>query len=287
MAATNEQQSRPLTQTMGGDPAYQKTVMQTMMRALGDSNVKLELGEDDTLKTTYKPMLENIQAQTQATEQAGLPSYEGIDPQLVLGLMKQRAVQDQQFRRQPMDMNEMLYRNRVGAAQNPLYNIFNTAQKQAGMDRRQETSDRMATGRQYIKDEAAGGRNKAQIAGREKVANIYAEARSKAGGKQPSLLDLTDALNVSMFDKKGMYTPPAPGEIDVLDGLFRQQGYKLVSLPLGPYKPWLSGNQPAQNAYFLTRKGQNPSQNTILQQLARMGYKGLTAENIPELTGAR
>ena len=69
--------------------------------------------------------------------------------------------------------------------------------------------------------------------------------------------------------------------------MYRKHGFKLLSLPLAPYAPWFSGNQPAQNAYFLVKDGQKVSQNTILQQLANMGYAGLTAEDIPELTGAR
>jgi len=113
--ATKEPEARPLTQTMAGDPNYQNTVMQAMMRALGDKNVKLELGEDDTLKTTYRPMLQNLQAQAQASEGAGLPSYEGIDAQNVMQLMAQRTAQDQQFRQQPLDLSQMNYQGALAS----------------------------------------------------------------------------------------------------------------------------------------------------------------------------
>jgi hypothetical protein len=267
--------------------ATKRRAASMLMQVLGDKTASLKISPNDDLIATYAPIQQNLQASTEASAEAGMPNFEGIDPELVLGLMKQRAVQDQQFRQGPMDANEMLYRNRVGAAQNPLYNILNTFQKQTAMDERQAASDRMATGRKYIGEEASTSRNNARIASQERIAKIYADARGQAGGKQPSLLQLNNALNVSQFDKDGNYKPPNPGEMDTLDMMYRKQGFKLLSLPLAPYAPWFSGNQPAQNAYFLVKDGQKVSQNTILQQLANMGYKGLTDKDIPELTGAR
>jgi len=81
------------------------------LRVLGDSTATLKIGPDDSVTTTYAAMKDNLQAQTQATKQAGMPSYGGINAENVMQLMKQRSLQDQQFRQQPMDMSQMAYQN--------------------------------------------------------------------------------------------------------------------------------------------------------------------------------
>jgi hypothetical protein len=247
------------------------------------------IGPDNSIKHSYKMPMQAKQALVNARE-GNLPDWKGLNPEDIIALMGQRDKLDQQARQEPLDMNTLLsgaaqrqYQGQLGAAANPIHQLRRDFVREVGANTRADARDMT----DLTRIENAKNMNQANIAGREKVANIYAKARMSAGGKQPSLLDLTDQLNIAMFNKKGEYIPPNPGEMDVLDGLFRQQGYKLVSLSLEPYKPWFSGNQPAQNAYFLTRVDQKPSQNTILQQLAKMGYKGLTAENIPELTGAQ
>ena len=75
----------------------QNTVQELLRFALGNNAAKLTVDEDDniSLKTNYAPtQARNLEAQTQATQQAGLPSYGGIDAKDVLALMGQRGQQD-------------------------------------------------------------------------------------------------------------------------------------------------------------------------------------------------
>ena len=84
------------------------TLARIVPLVLGNRAAKLTIDENDNInfKTDYAKALE---AQTKATEQSGLPTYGGIDPEMVLQLMGQRAQQDQQFRREPFDIAQGQY----------------------------------------------------------------------------------------------------------------------------------------------------------------------------------
>jgi hypothetical protein len=92
--------------------------LRQVLQVLGDQTATLKIGPDDTVTTTYAAMKDNLGAQTQATEQAGVPSYGGIDAKNVMELMRERALQDQQMRQYPVDMSQINYQSALaGQAQ--------------------------------------------------------------------------------------------------------------------------------------------------------------------------
>ena len=87
------------TATMA-DPGMQARMMQELLPFIMGKNTKFTVDEnnDINLKTNYaQTQAKNLGAQTQATEKAGLPSYGGIDADMVLKLMGQRGQQDAQM----------------------------------------------------------------------------------------------------------------------------------------------------------------------------------------------
>ena len=87
------------TPTMA-DPGMQSRMIQELLPFIMGKNTKFTVDEnnDINLKTNYaQTQAKNLGAQTQATEQAGLPSYGGIDADMVLKLMGQRGQQDAQM----------------------------------------------------------------------------------------------------------------------------------------------------------------------------------------------
>lgn len=85
------------TEAPMADKATQVRMMRELLPFIMGANTKFTVDENNNinLKTNYAPtQARNLQAQTQATEQAGLPSYGGIDPEMVMQLMGQRGKQD-------------------------------------------------------------------------------------------------------------------------------------------------------------------------------------------------
>jgi hypothetical protein len=121
-------------------PARRQTAIEQVLRVLGDKTAQLSIGANDEVKTTYAA---NLEAQNQATEQSGLPSYGGIDAQNVMQLMQQRAVQDQQMRQAPLDLSQMNYQGALAgqARAQPQMKLMDMAM------RMQQSADRDQTAR--------------------------------------------------------------------------------------------------------------------------------------------
>ena len=248
------------------------------------------IGPDNSIKHSFKMPMEAKQALVGAREQTGLPSYKGLNPEDVIALMGQRQMLDKQARQEPLDMAQMRYQDSISRTNDlqPQMDIIkllagnaNVEQQGANQMAVQKERDIMATGRTYISEDAAMNRVKAQVAGREKVAEIMARAQQEK--KVPSLLDLQDSFNTFQFDKKGAYVPPEPSDMKVLDKFYQQHGWDILEIPLGEYSPWFSGNQPPQNVYFAVPQGGKPSETEIMQKLTKMGYKGLVPADLKKL----
>jgi len=132
------------------DLALKNRQMQEMLRfALGNPAAKLTLDENDNinLKTNYAPtMARNLEAQTQATQQAGLPSYGGIDPEMVMQLMKQRGQQDAQMAGQTGRDMQGMYQGALAqqAMQQPQLKVAEMIQRMASGQQDRQTQLQVA-----------------------------------------------------------------------------------------------------------------------------------------------
>ena len=287
-----EEQKSNQAQVVNQDAVTKYLSMIDLSRMVKDPGMTTTIKPGGEVVQVYKPMIDNLRAQTQATEQVGLPSYGGIDAKDVMELMRQRTIQDQQMRQQPLDMNTLLsglaqrqYQGQMGQAamDAPGHQMDRLQVAEQGMNDRQSARDMMTTGREYIRQDAMNSRDRKNRASREKIAKIVAQSR--ATGREPSLLELNDAFSVATTNKNGESIQPSSGEMDVLDGLFREQGYKIQQLPIKAWDPWGFQNHPAQSMYILTPNGQKPSLRNVRDQLLKMGYKNISDAEIKELTG--
>jgi hypothetical protein len=80
------------------------------------------IGPDNSIKHSYKMPMQAKQALVGARE-GNLPDWKGLNPEDIIALMGQRDKLDQQARQEPLDMSEILYRNRLGAAADPMNKI--------------------------------------------------------------------------------------------------------------------------------------------------------------------
>lgn len=196
------------------DLETKKRAIQDLMGfVLGNNAAKLTVDENDNinLKTNYAPTAaRNLQAQIQATEQAGLPSYGGIDPEMVLQLMGQRSAQDARFAQStPNDMQGIyqgaLARQAMGADSRQLRDIAaKFASQLVGGD--------ISSDLQSQQDAAAMDRLDKQVKAQEAVAKIG------AGGKDPAAIQRADEIAAMVYDKTGDVATAKKAKLDYLQG---------------------------------------------------------------------